>query len=70
VFLAALNRELPQWERMYNTVRTYQDLGCLTPQQFMLRCAFHERSEHHLLEGHLTMVRHWINLEVFSELIG
>jgi len=29
-----LNRELRQWERIYNTVRPHQSLGYLTPQQF------------------------------------
>jgi len=37
--LAALNRELRQWERIYNTVRPHQALGYLTPQQFLLRGA-------------------------------
>jgi len=32
-----LNRELRQWERIYNTVRPHQSLGYLTPQQFLLR---------------------------------
>jgi transposase InsO family protein len=32
-----LNRELRQWERIYNTVRPHQALGYLTPQQFLLR---------------------------------
>jgi transposase InsO family protein len=31
-----LNRELRQWEKIYNTVRPHQDLGYLTPQQFLL----------------------------------
>ena len=30
-----LNRELRQWERVYNTVRPHQALGYLTPQQFL-----------------------------------
>ena len=37
--LAELNRELRQWERIYNTVRPHQALGYLTPQQFLLRGA-------------------------------
>jgi transposase InsO family protein len=37
--LEALNRELRQWERIYNTVRPHQALGYLTPQQFLLRHA-------------------------------
>lgn len=37
--LAALNRELRHWERIYNTVRPHQALGYLTPQQFLLRGA-------------------------------
>ena len=32
-----LNRELRQWERIYNTVRPHQSLGYLTPQQFLLQ---------------------------------
>lgn len=30
-----LNRELRQWERIYNTVRPHQALGYLTPPQFL-----------------------------------
>jgi transposase InsO family protein len=30
-----LNRELRQWERIYNTVRPHQSLGYLTPRQFL-----------------------------------
>ena len=30
-----LNRELRQWEKIYNTVRLHQALGYLTPQQFL-----------------------------------
>lgn|SRR5262244_512427 len=37
--LEALNRELRQWEHIYNTVRPHQALGYLTPQQFLLRGA-------------------------------
>ncbi len=37
--LEALNRELRQWECIYNTVRPHQALGYLTPQQFLLRGA-------------------------------
>ena len=33
----ALNRELRQWERAYNTVRPHRALRHLTPQQFLLR---------------------------------
>jgi len=32
-----LNRELRQWEKIYNTLRPHQSLGYLTPQQFLLR---------------------------------
>ena len=32
--IAALNRELLAWERTYNTVRSHQALGYLTPAQF------------------------------------
>ena len=31
-----LNRELRQWEKIYNTVRPHQSLGYLTPRQFLL----------------------------------
>ena len=34
-----LNRELRQWEKIYNTVRPHQSLGYLTPQQFLLRAS-------------------------------
>lgn len=30
-----LNRELRQWEKIYNTVRPHQSLGYLTPHQFL-----------------------------------
>jgi hypothetical protein len=33
--MTKLNRELRQWEKIYNTVRPHQALGCLTPQQFL-----------------------------------
>ena len=33
--LRRLNRELRQWERVYNTVRPHQALGYLTPYQFL-----------------------------------
>jgi hypothetical protein len=39
-----LNRELRQWERIYNTVRPHQSPGNLTPQQF-LRQASSQRKE-------------------------
>jgi putative transposase len=32
-----LNRELRNWERVYNTVRPHQSLGYLTPHQFLLQ---------------------------------
>jgi transposase InsO family protein len=32
-----LNRELSQWEKIYNTARPHQSLGYLIPQQFLLR---------------------------------
>ena len=35
--IAALNRELLAWERVYNTVRPHQVLGYLTPAQFLTR---------------------------------
>lgn len=34
-----LNRELRQWERIYNTVRPHQALGYLTPLQFLQRAS-------------------------------
>jgi transposase InsO family protein len=34
-----LNRELRQWERVYNTVRPHQALGYLTPLQFLQRAS-------------------------------
>jgi putative transposase len=39
-----LNRELRQWERIYNTVRPHQALGYLTPLQF-LRQSSSQRKE-------------------------
>ena len=38
-----LNRELRQWERIYNTVRPHQSLGYLTPQQFLLPGSFQRK---------------------------
>jgi len=38
-----LNRELRQWEKIYNTVRPHQSLGYLTPQQFLLRSPSHRK---------------------------
>ena len=35
--MKTLNRELRQWERIYNTVRPHQALGYLTPLQFLQR---------------------------------
>jgi putative transposase len=35
--MKTLNRELRQWERVYNTVRPHQSLGYLTPHQFLLQ---------------------------------
>ena len=35
--MTKLNRELRQWERVYNTVRPHQALGYLTPRQFLLQ---------------------------------
>jgi transposase InsO family protein len=34
-----LNRELRQWEKIYNAVRPHQALGYLTPLQFLQRAA-------------------------------
>ncbi len=33
--VSALNRQLQEWERIYNCVRPPQALGYLTPQQFL-----------------------------------
>jgi len=33
--MAALNRELRDWEKTYNTIRPHQSLGYLTPLQFL-----------------------------------
>ena len=38
--LPALNRQLRQWERTYNTVRPHQALGYLTPQQFLAQSQY------------------------------
>lgn len=35
--MKTLNRELRQWEKIYNTVRPHQSLGYLTPHQFLLQ---------------------------------
>ncbi len=47
-----LKRELRQREKIYNTVRSHQSLGYLTPQQVLLRGDVKERNEkcHHLLD--------------------
>jgi hypothetical protein len=39
-----LNRELRQWEKIYDTVRPHQSPGYLTPRQF-LRPASSRRKE-------------------------
>jgi transposase InsO family protein len=33
--MAALNRELRNWEKTYNTVRPHRSIGYLTPLQFL-----------------------------------
>ena len=33
--ISELDRELEAWERTYNTIRSHQSLGYLTPQQFL-----------------------------------
>jgi transposase InsO family protein len=38
-----LNRELRQWEKIYNTVRPHQSLGYLTPRQFLLQNPSHRK---------------------------
>jgi transposase InsO family protein len=35
--LTALNRELQEWETVYNTIRPHQALGYLTPEEFLHR---------------------------------
>ena len=35
--MPAHNAALTKWERVYNTVRPHQSLGCLTPRQFLLQ---------------------------------
>ena len=37
------NRELRQWEKIYNTVRPHQSLGYLTPQQFLRQISSERR---------------------------
>jgi len=37
--VAALNRDLRAWERVYNTVRPHQALGYRTPQRFLRELA-------------------------------
>lgn len=37
--VAALNRQLRRWERVYNTVRPHQALGYRTPQQYLRELA-------------------------------
>jgi transposase InsO family protein len=47
-----LNRELRQWEHIYNTVRPHQALGYLTPLQFSATTHPNERNEKcHLSTG-------------------
>lgn len=43
--LDALNRELSQWESVYNTIRPHQALGYLTPQQFLLKWQAEKRGD-------------------------
>jgi transposase InsO family protein len=38
-----LNRELRQWEKIYNTVRPHQSLGYLTPHQFLSQLSSQRR---------------------------
>ena len=33
--IGELNRALPEWEKVYNTVRPHQALGYLTPLEFL-----------------------------------
>jgi len=40
-----LNRELRQWERIYNTVRPHQSLGYLTRNSSCCGVHFRERNE-------------------------
>jgi putative transposase len=41
--MAALNRELREWERTYNTVRPHQSLGYLTPAQYLQQWHAHRK---------------------------
>jgi transposase InsO family protein len=41
--MKALNRELREWEKTYNTVRPHQALGYLTPQQFLQQWHSHRK---------------------------
>ena len=56
--MAALNRELRQWEKTYNTVRPHQSLGYLTPCNFFSGGIPNERSEcvTHLLDEFTNLI--------------
>lgn len=41
--MAALNRELREWEKIYNTVRPHQSLGYLTPEQYLQQWRAHRK---------------------------
>ncbi len=42
---ALVNRELRKWEQIYNTVRPYQALGYLTPDEFVLKWQSEKRRD-------------------------
>jgi transposase InsO family protein len=41
--MVALNRELREWEKPYNTVRPHQSLGYLTPAQYLQQWHTHRK---------------------------
>jgi transposase InsO family protein len=41
--MGALNRELREWEKTYNTVRPHQSLGYLTPEQYLQQWHAHRK---------------------------
>ncbi len=43
--LSELREELSEWEQVYNTVRSHQALGYLTPLKFLEQCKDYKRKE-------------------------